>query len=154
MARTEIRAPQSGIVVDMKVHTAGGVIKEGDVLMEIVPQEDDLIVEAMVRPEDIDVVNAGMPAQVRLTAYNFRTTPPFPGEVITVSADRVEDERTGVASYLAKVRLDASVLEKHKDIRLYPGMPAEVMIVLGGRTFFDYIASPILRSLNRSFREQ
>ncbi len=154
LRRTEIRSPQTGIVVDLKVHTTGGVIKEGDILMEIVPQEDELVVEAMIRPEDIDVVNAGMSAQVRLTAYNFRTTPPVPGKVLTISADRIEDERTGMASYLAKVRLDAKAIQENDEIRLYPGMPAEVMIVLGGRTFFDYMASPILRSLNRSVREQ
>ena len=152
--RTILRATQSGRVVNMRANSVGGVIGSQEVLLEIVPDRTDLIVDAHVRPEDIDVVHQDLLAEVRLTAYNARRTAPIRGTVLSVSADSITDERTGLSSYRAKVALDPEDLAKQPDIALYPGMPAEVMILLGERTAFDYLAGPILSSLNRSFREQ
>jgi len=152
--RTILRAPQSGRVVNMTANTVGGVIGPQEVLMEIVPEQSDLIVDAHVRPEDIDVVHKDMEAEVRLTAFNARSTAPVRGRVLDVSADSITDDRTGLSTYRAKVALDPDDLATQPELVLYPGMPAEVMILLGERTAFDYLAAPILNSLNRSFREE
>jgi len=149
--RTRIRAPQSGTVVGLNIHTVGGVVAPSETLMEIVPIDDSLVVEALVRPEDIDAVHQGMPAQIRLTAFNFRRTPALPGRLIHLSADRVVDGQTGVSAYYAKVRIDEGPLADA--LEFYPGMPAEVMILLGERTLLDYLAEPVLSSFNRAFRE-
>ena len=153
VARTRVRAPRSGTVVDMQVHTQGGVIRAGDKIMDIVPSGEDLLVDARVRPRDIDVVRAGLPAEVRLTAYQRRTTPTIHGEVVSVSADRLIDEQTGEAYYTARVRIDQASLARAENVTLSPGMPAQVMIRTGERTALDYILSPIADTLNQAFRE-
>ena len=153
LRRTTVIAPQSGTVVGLNVFTLGGVIGGGEKLMEIVPNEDALVVEAMIRPQDIDNISVGLPVEVRLTAFSFRTTPPVPGRLVHISADRVIDPKSSVASYFAKIELDEQALRDLEQISLYPGMPAEVMILLGERTFFDYVASPILQLLDGGMRE-
>ncbi len=154
LRRLEIRAPHGGVVVDLKVHTTDGVIAPRMPILDIVPIGDNLIVEAQVKPEDIDVVHPGLLAQARLTAYGRRTTPTVAGEVVHVSADRFVNERSGTAYYMARVVLDATALAALDDVELYPGMPAEVMIETGQRTAFDYLLSPITRGMERAFREQ
>ena len=119
--------------------------------MDIVPVGGRLIVEARVDPNDIDVIKTGLKAQVRLTAFNQRQIQPIEGRVITVSADHIKDERTGIDYFLARVELTEEIDE---GIELYPGMQAEVMIVTGARTTLDYLARPITQSLNRAFREK
>lgn len=154
LRRTSIRAPISGSVVDLQVHTVGGVIAPGQQLLDIVPRGERLVVEAFVDPNDIDVVEIGLPAKVYLTALSLRNTLAIDGHVETVSADRLTDRRTGADYFLARVVLAddlSSVLEQEE---LYPGMQAEVMIVTGARTTLDYLSRPIVRSLNRAFREQ
>ncbi len=151
--RTDIIAPRSGIVVNLKVHTIGGVIKPGETVLEIVPLDDTLIVEARVNPRDIDVVHAGLPAQVILTAYNTRRTPYLPARITQVSADILRDEVTGQSYYQARLEVDLTKLKDFPDIALYPGMPVEVMVATGQRTALQYLLTPLKSTLRRGARE-
>ena len=154
LKRTVIRAPMAGTIVGLQVHTVGGVIAPGQALLDIVPKDEQLVVEAYINPDDIDIVEPGLTAQVRLTALSRRHTLPIEGHVLTVSADRLTNERTGEAYYLARVLLPDNVSELLGEEVLYPGMKAEVMIVTGARTTFEYLSRPITRSMNRAFREK
>ena len=151
LARTEIVARQPGTVMGLAVHTLGGVIRPGAAILDIVPKDDKMIVEARVRPEDIDVVHKGLPAEVRFTSFNSRTTPVFPGKVSRVSADRFTDPNRGVAYYVAQVEIDPKNVSV---LTLQPGMPAEVHIVTGERTALNYITKPILNQMNRGMLEK
>lgn len=152
--RIVITAPLAGTITDLKVHTVGGVISPGEKIADIVPQDDKLIVEAKVQPQDIDVVRAGLVARVRLSAYKTRNVPPVDGVVRHVSADRFTDERTGQSYYLARIEIDDDELKPLKNVELYPGMPTDVLIVTGERTLLSYLFSPITDSFNKAFREQ
>jgi HlyD family type I secretion membrane fusion protein len=147
--RTEIRAPQNGIVADLQFNTPGGVIRSGERIMDLVPQDDELIIEADLRPVDIDVVHVGQDAQVRLTAFNRRSTPPVDGKVIFVSPDRLINATSGLPYYKVLVEVLPESLAKLKDVELYPGMGADAYIATGSRTAIDYLTSPILDSLDR-----
>ncbi len=150
---TVIRAPLDGTIVGLGVHTVGGVIAPGERLLDIVPKDERLVIEARVDPQDIDVVDPGLTAQVRLTAFSQRHMLPIEGQVLTISADRLTDERTGQDYFLAKVELIEDVAERLNGAALYPGMQAEVMIVTEARTFLDYLLRPMTQSFNRAFRE-
>lgn len=154
LARTEIVARQAGTVMGLDVHTLGGVIKPGAAILDIVPKDDKMIVEARVRPEDIDIVHKGLPAEVRFTSFNSRTTPVFNGKVSRVSADRFTDPSRGAAGaayYIAQIEIDP----KHvPNLTLQPGMPAEVHIVTGERTALNYITKPINDQINRGMLEK
>lgn len=150
LQRTTIRAAQQGTVVGLQVHTPGGVIAPGQALMDIVPVGDRIIVEARIDPADIDVVDAGLDAHVRLTAYNNRNLQPVAARVITVSADSLADPVTGQPYYLARIELTGELADR---VELYPGMQAEVMVVTGERTLADYLTRPIRDSFNRALRE-
>ncbi len=153
--RTVITAPQSGKVTGLKFHTIGGVIPAGAPIMDIVPQDDILVIEARVSPQDIDIVHEGLDAKVMLSAYRSRFVPRLDGKVTRVSADKFTDERQGTTYYLARVEINRESFRKLDDnVKLYPGMPAETFIVTGSRTFLDYLISPITDSFRRSFREQ
>ena len=152
--RILIIAPLSGTITDLKVHTVGGVISPGAKIADIVPQDDKLIVEAKVQPQDIDVVRAGLLARVRLSAYKTRNVPPVDGIVRHVSPDRFTDERTGQSYYLARIEIDDKELKPLKEVELYPGMPTDVLIVIGERTLLSYLFAPITDSFNKAFREQ
>ena len=152
--RREIRAPEDGTVVDLRLVTPGGVIGPGQALMDIVPADDELIIETRLPPKDIETVHLGLPAQVRLLAYQRGLAPPIEGLVSYVSADSLEDERTGESYYLARVRLAAGALDALDDVRLMPGMPVDVTIVTGSRRAIDYFLEPMLRHLRRAFREK
>ncbi len=154
LGRTDIRAPLDGTVVGLQVHTLGGVIGPGAALMDIVPSGVKLVIEANVDPTDIDVVHPGLEAQVRLTAFSMRNTKPIAGRVMSVSADRLIDERTGQAYYRVRIELIEDPAKAFEGATLYPGMPAEVMIVTGAQSALGYIFNPISSSLNRAFREQ
>jgi HlyD family secretion protein len=155
LSRIEVKAPQDGVVTDLKVHTRGGVIQAGEPLMDLVPARDKLVVTVQVRPEDINVVREGLTAHVRLIPYKQRRTPQIDGVVTYVSADRLVDKRTNQPYYAAKVRLDADELEKlHGEVELYPGMPAEAMIKTGESTVALYALAPIVDSFHRAFREK
>ncbi len=150
--RTEVRSPLAGTVVGLRVHTTGGVLLPGEPIMDIVPRDDRLVVNARVNPQDIDVVQSGMTAQVRFTAFNQRHRAPVEGTVTSVSADSLTDEATGEVYYLARIELTDDPAEGGDVLR--PGMPSEVMIVTGSRTALAYIMEPVGRSFNRAFREE
>jgi HlyD family type I secretion membrane fusion protein len=153
LRRTEIRAPLAGVVVGLQVHTTGGVVAPGESLMYVVPSDDRLVIEAKVDPQDIDVVHRGLPAEIRFTAFNQRHRAPVQGTVTSVSADRLTDEQNGNDYYLARVQLADAQADTFDIAELQPGMQAEVMIVTGKRTAFDYLMEPVSRSLDRAFRE-
>ena len=153
LARTVIAAPISGTVMHVRVTTVSGVIKAGEPILEIVPSETNLIIDAQVRPVDIEAVFPGMQARVLLTAYRQRNLPQIHGILRSVSADSLIDERTGHPYFLAKVEIDHASLDVLGDVQMLPGMPAEIMLLSGEQSLFDYIISPVSDSLNRSFRE-
>jgi HlyD family secretion protein len=152
--RRDVVAPQDGLITDIKYFTPGGVIAAGSPILDIVPLDDNMIVEAHVNPNDIDVVRLGLPAFVRLTAYKQRRVPPIEGTVIYVSADKLIDQRNGDPYFIARVRLLPQSLAALKHVELYPGMPAEVMMVTGERRALDYFVAPITDSMRRAFREE
>jgi protease secretion system membrane fusion protein len=150
---TEVRAPASGTVVGLKVFTVGGVITAGQVLMEIVPEESSLIVEAKVPLVDIDKVAVGLPTDLRFSAFNQNTTPVIPGQVKLVGADKLIDPAGGAEYYLAQVETSAEGRKMLEDYRIQPGMPVEVIVKTGERSFANYILKPLTDRLARSFKE-
>jgi HlyD family type I secretion membrane fusion protein len=154
LSRIEIKSPYSGRVVDLKVFSVGGVISRGDKILDIVPDEDSLIIEAQIAVEDISEVRPKMHADVHLTAYKQRITPVVSGEVIQVSADRLTDNRTGNPYYVALVSVDQKDIAAIPNAKLYPGMPATVMIPTVERTALDYVIGPLVMSFNRAFRQR
>jgi HlyD family secretion protein len=151
--RINILAPVAGTITDLLVHTEGGVIKPGDKIADIIPSDDKLVVEAQVQPQDIDVVQKGLEASVRLSAYKARFVPPIKGIVEQISADRFDDPQRGVSYYKARVVVDGDEMKALDNVELYPGMPADVLIVTGSRTFLTYLFDPIRESFSKSFRE-
>lgn len=156
LARSEVTAPVAGTIVRLHYHTAGGVIESGKPILEILPLDAPLIIEAMISRTEIDSVRTGQAAAVRLTALNQRTTPVLQGEVFYISADAIaEGGPNGPQEvYLARVSLGADQLERVPGFTATPGMPAEIMIQTQSRTFAQYVAKPILDSMSRAFREQ
>jgi len=150
--RQKIAAPISGEVVGMRVFTAGSVIGPREVLMEIVPQEKRLIVEARIRPEDINHVRPGSEADIRLTAYQSRTTPLVPGSVTYVSGDRLVEQQTGQPYYVVHIDVPEKALGA-ANLKLQAGMPAEVFIRTDTRTALDYLLAPVTAYLRRAMRE-
>ena len=152
--RTQIRSPYSGRVVGLKVFGVGSVIGKGEKLMDIVPENDGLTIEARVAVDDISDVHPGMHADVHLTAYKQRITPVVHGTVTEVSADRLTDERTGQPYYNAIVQVNQQELDKLAYVQLYPGMPASVQIPTVHRTALDYIVGPLTASFSTAFRQK
>ena len=150
--RQKIAAPISGEVVGLRVFTAGSVIGPREVLMEIVPQEKRLIVEARIRPEDINHVRPGSEADIRLTAYQSRTTPLVPGSVTYVSGDRLVEQQTGQPYYVVHIDVPEKALGA-ANLKLQAGMPAEVFIRTDTRTALDYLLAPVTAYLRRAMRE-
>lgn len=154
LKRTEIIAPISGIVVGMNLRTVSGVISPGEALLDIVPTNERLVIEAKISPNDIDVVREGLLAHIRFNAFSQRDTKPVDGEVLTISADSIKNERTGEIYYLATIALTGDLKEAIGDEDIYPGMQVDVMIVTGSQTTLDYFFRPITRSASHAFREQ
>ena len=155
LTRTIITAPTSGIINNLRYHTKGGVISPGAEILEIIPQDDKLIVEVRVNPQDIDVVVVGLDSKVRLSAYKSKAVPMLKGTVTNVSADSFEDQQSGTSFFIVRVKINEGELQKlEEDIRLYPGMPVESYIVTGSRTFLQYLFDPITISMRRAFREE
>ena len=151
--RQRISAPIAGEVVGLRVFGSGAVIGPREVLMEIVPEEKRLIVEARIRPEDINHVRVGAPADVRLTAYKQRTTPLVEGSVRYVSADRLVETQTGAPYYVVHVDVPAQSLADAGNLRLQAGMPAEVFIRTDERSALDYLLAPLTDYFRRGMRE-
>ena len=153
LRRLEIRSPQAGIVTNIRVRTPGSAVTPGEPLLDIVPEKEPLLVEMHVSTRDIDSIAVGSQAQIRLTAYNQRSHLPVAGKVIYVAADQSVDEKSNMAYFVARAQVDPNSLAANPDMRLYPGMPAEVLIVHKPRRAIDYLVSPVTDSFNRAFRE-
>jgi HlyD family secretion protein len=152
--RTVVIAPVNGTVVDIKFRTIGGVVQRGDPIMSIVPESDEMIIEARLQPRDVKAVHGGLEAKVRFTAYSSRNVPNVPGTVRTVSADRLMDETKHEPYYLVRVAVDRELVKTlAPSVDLIPGMPVEVLVVTERRTMLDYLAKPFRDALWRSFRE-
>lgn len=154
LERVELRAPKSGYVLNLSVFAEGSVVKPGEKVLEIVPADELLIVEAKVRPADITDIEPGMQADVRITAYTQRDLPAAEGIVRTISADRITEERSGNTYYLTRVEIVDEEFLELQEVDLYPGMPAEVMIPTGSRTAFDYLIEPLTRRFQHAFKEK
>lgn len=152
--RTNIRSPYTGTVVDLKVFGVGAVIAKGETILDIVPDDNGLTIDARIAVEDISDVHPGMRADVRLTAYKQRITPVVHGTVTEVSADRLTDERTGAPYYTALIQVDQKELDELPNVSLYPGMPASVQIPTVERTAFDYLVGPLTASFSTAFRQK
>jgi epimerase transport system membrane fusion protein len=148
----QIRAPSSGIIVGLQVHTVGAVIQPGRTIVEIVPQNLRLIVQAKVRAQDIATIHMGVPAEVRILPFKQRLLPILMGKVIAVSADSLEDERTGIPYYQINVEISKDEMAKLDGQTLIPGMPADVIVQAGQYTALEYFLGPLSDSLARSFR--
>jgi membrane fusion protein, type I secretion system len=154
LRRIDIRAPQDGMVLQSTVHTVGGVISAGDAIMMIVPQADNLSVEAKVQPQDIDQLQIGQKTLLRLSAFNQRTTPELNGVVSRVSPDTTTDQRTGQSYYTIRVSMPPEEIARLGDVKLIPGMPVEAFVQTGDRTMISYLAKPLHDQLMRAFREK
>jgi HlyD family secretion protein len=153
LLRTEVRAPEAGVVTDLRVHTAGGVIGAAAPLMDLVPRNDKLIVSARLRPEDIAVVHPDLNADVHLLPYSQRRVPALRGKVIYVSADRLLDKRTEQPYYGAKILITDERLAEMPEVEMIPGMPAQAYIKTGETTVALYALRPLLDSFHSAFRE-
>jgi HlyD family secretion protein len=152
--RIDIRAPTSGIVHDLVEHTIGGVIAPGEVLMQIVPDTDDLQVEAKLPINDIDQVHVGQRTNVRFATFNQRTTPSLNGFVSYVSADSTQEKQGSAAFYTVRVTLPEQEVKRLGGLQLVSGMPAQVFLETGSRTMFSYLTKPIAEQMHRAFSER
>ena len=151
--RSVLRAPYDGVIDKLTFNTIGGVVRPAEVIMEIVPDSDQLIVEGAVSPADIDRVHVGQQARIRFTAFSNTATPEIAGKVIFVAADRSTDETGKVSFFPARVEIDQAQLKKNPDLALRPGMPAELFIETGDRTMGSYITKPLRDQFARAFRD-
>jgi HlyD family secretion protein len=154
LKRTDIRAPQDGIVFQSTANTVGGVITAGDPIMLIVPESDQLMVEVKVDPKDIDQVQFGQPVVLRFSSFNVRTTPEINADVSRIAADTSTDQRTGQSYYLVRISITPEEMARLGDVKLTPGMPVEAFIQTGERTMLSYLIKPLHDQLMRSFREK
>lgn len=152
--RIDIRAPQDGIVQQLAVHTVGGVIAAGDTIMLIVPDEENLIVEVKIAPQDIDQLYRGQTATLRFSAFNSRTTPEIEGNVSLISADITQDQRTGMSYYIARIKFGASQVARLGSVKLIAGMPVVAFIKTSERTMLSYLTKPLRDQAERAFKEK
>jgi HlyD family type I secretion membrane fusion protein len=152
---TVVRSPVEGYIFNLTQFTVGGVVGAGEVMMDVVPSDTPLTVTAMIKPEDVDEVHEGMKAKVKLTGLNQRFNDSLDATVTVVSADRITNEKSGVASYRVDLRIPPSELKKlKKGVQMTPGMPAIALIVTGERSVMGFLISPITETLEDAFREQ
>lgn len=151
LARTTIDAPEAGRVYGLRFHTHGGVVAPGDPILNLVPDDEEMIIKAHLDPNDIDSVHEGAHATVRLTSFNQRTFKPIDGKVIQISPDVVQPDQ-GPPYYEARISLDPEMVKRF-GIELVPGMPAMAIIATGEQTMLDYLIAPIARSLDTALRE-
>ncbi len=157
VARTVVRAPVSGTVLGLGVHTTGAVVRPGDRLLEVVPQAEKLVVEVQLAPRDIDQIRPGQGAEVRFPGFKMRTLPRIEGRLVAVSADRLLDEQGGqkLPYYLGRVEIEEQGLRalRAAQLELLPGMPAEVLVNTGQRTLMEYLLAPLRDVAARSLKE-
>jgi len=142
------------VVLDMSITTIGGVVRPGEPIMDVVPETDELVVNARLSPADIDRVHKGMMADIRFTSFNNRTTPVIEGVLVGLSADILTDAHTGAAYYAAKIEVTEHGMAMLGDLKLVPGMPAEVLIKTGSRTLLQYLTAPVTNAFARSLIEE
>ena len=152
--RATLRAPYSGTVVGLNVFSVGGVVARGERLLDIVPEGTPLTVEAQIGIDDIADVHPGMTAEVHYASYKQRTLPLIHGQVTEISADRLPDERTGLAYYTAGIAVDPKEMAATPEIQLQPGMAATVMVTTEARSALDYLIGPLATSFNQAFRQK
>lgn len=153
VASMDIRSPIDGVVVGLNIHTVGGVIQPGFHIMDVVPQNDPLIVEAQISPALISKVNVGLPVDINFPALDRHTTPTIPGDVLTVSADRLTDQRTGAPYYLAQVKVTTEGMKMIGKQQIKPGMPAAVVVKTGERSMLNYLLKPLFDRMSLAFKE-
>jgi HlyD family secretion protein len=153
LRRIDIRAPISGFVHQLNAHTVGGVISPSEPIMLVVPISDSLIVEARVGPTDIDQVRLGQDTRIRFSAFNQRTTPEVTGKLFRIAGDLIRDPQSAQAFYAVGIKVSEDELSKLKELRLVPGMPAEVYIKTGERSVVSYLVRPLLDQMQRALRE-
>lgn len=152
--RTEIFAPVSGRVHNLASETIGGIVRPGEKILDIVPEEEALVIEARLSPNDIDVVAVGQVARVHLTPYSARSMAPLEGHLARISPDAKIDEATRETYYEVRIEVDPRMLERMATtVEMTPGMPAEVFILTGEQSLFSYMAAPVTSSFRRAFRE-
>ena len=154
LKRIDIRAPQDGVVLESKVHTVGGVISAGDAIMLIVPESDNLQVEAKINPRDIDQIQVGQPAMLRFSAFNLRTTPEINGTITRIAADATADQRTGQTYYNTRIAMTKGEIARLGEVKLIPGMPVEAFVQTGERSVMSYLIKPLQDQFMRAFREK
>lgn len=154
LKRIDIIAPQDGVVHQLAVHTVGGVVTPADPVMLIVPQGDDLALEVRIQPKDIDQIQPGQRAVLRMSAFSQRTTPELNGAVSRIAADLTTDPQTGLSFYLVRIGITHEEMAKLGGLSLVPGMPAEAMIQTGERTALSFLVKPLSDQINRAFREE
>ncbi|MBB3659261.1 membrane fusion protein [Rhizobium sp. BK650] len=152
--RLELRAPMSGRIYQMTVHTVGGVVNPGEVLMLLAPDRRDLTIEAKIATRDIDQLTSGQKVDIRFSAFDQRTTPEVQGEVVSISPDVVTDQHSGAEYYPVRVKPEPASLQKLTNLALYPGMPAEVFIKVADRSVISYMTKPLMDQISHTFREQ
>lgn len=154
LSRTTVRAPVSGHVMDLQFHTVGAVVAPGARILEVVPNDDRLIIEAKLNPNDIELIKPGTKTKVQLTAYKEKKVPKLDGEVISISADIMTDQMTAERYFQVRVLLNEETTHKlNRNVTLYPGMPAQLFFIAGERTFANYMLSPITDTVYKAFRE-
>jgi len=154
LKRVDMRAPQSGTVHQMTVHTIGGLVTPSEPAMLIVPEADQLAVEVKIQPQDIDNVRLDQAAVLRFSAFNQRTTPEIDGVVSRVSADVTSDPKTGMSYYTARIRVPEDQKERLGTARLVPGMPVETFMQLGNRSVLSYLTKPLTDQIAKAWREK
>src|SRR5262245_394520 len=154
LKRIDIRAPQAGVVHQLSVHTIRGVITQAEPIMLIVPEDDSLVVEAKLSPQDIDHIRPGREAYIRFPAFNQRTTPEFEGQVTRVAADLTKDQQNNLAYYIARISIAEKDRARTEVMRLVPGMPAEVHIRTTERTALSYLMKPLFDQFALAFKER
>jgi HlyD family secretion protein len=154
LRRLDIRAPQEGTVLQLAVHTVGGVIEAGELLMLIVPEADPLAVEARVSPTEIDRLHVGQSVMLRFPSFNQQTTPQITGKLARISPDSTEDKRTGMSYYTLQIVIPVDQIRRLGEAKLLPGMPVEAFIATEERTVLSYLAKPLSDHLTRAFRQR
>lgn len=154
LKRVDVRAPQTGVVHQLAVHTVGGVVSPGDVMMQIVPEADKLAIEVRVAPDAIDQLSIGQPALLRFSAFSQRTTPEITGSVSRIAADLTTDDTRGPSYYTVRISADEDEMSKLGGVQLVAGMPVEAFIRTGERTALSYLLKPISDQVSRAFREE
>ena len=151
--RVEIKAPVSGRIVNMSIYTKGGVIRPGEPILDVVPADEELIVEAKVNVSDIEKLRVGQSTRVRLSGFDQTDIPEAQGKIIDISADSIRDDRSNSDFYLARIKLDEAQTTEVSNLELVPGMPADVFVNTGERTAISYLMQPLNERIARTFIE-